>query len=118
MSTAHTSDQSAGVLARLKLRTRLYLGFFTLIAVALALAGAGSWGIAQLGGQVTKLEAVGGNVERVLTTKALLEAIRRAQVRYMLDTDAASVTEMRDAQGKAKELLAAAAANTLSAERL
>jgi methyl-accepting chemotaxis protein len=105
-------------LTNLKLRTRLYLGFLSLIALALLLAGAGSWGINRLGGDVTKLEAVGGNVQRVLTTKSLLEAIRRAQLRYMFDNDAASVTEMQVAQAQAKEVMAASAANTLSAERL
>src|ERR1700712_333488 len=101
-----------------KVRTRLYFGFLSLIAVALLLAGAGSWGIKRIGGQVTKLEAVGGNVQRVLTVKSLLETIRRTQLRYMLDNDAASVTEMQAAQAQAKEVMVASAANTLSAERL
>jgi methyl-accepting chemotaxis protein len=105
-------------LTSLKVRTRLYLGFLSLIAVALLLAGAGSWGIDRLGGQVTKLEAVGGNVQRILTASGLLETIRRAQLRYMFDADAASIPEMQAAQARVKELMVASAANTLSAERL
>lgn len=102
----------------LKVRTRLYCGFLALIAVAVSLAGAGSWGIGRVGGQVSKLEAVGSNVQRVLTAKALLEVIRRTQLRYMFEGDAASVTEMKATQAEAKEVMAAASANTLSAERL
>lgn len=106
------------LLSNLKVRTRLYLGFLSLIAVALLLAGAGSYGIDRIGGQVDKLEAVGGNVQRVLIAKNLLETIRRTMLRYMFDDDAASVTEMQAAQAQAKEVMVASAANTLSAERL
>jgi methyl-accepting chemotaxis protein len=105
-------------LTTFKVRTRLYVGFLSLIAVALSLAGSGSWGIDGLGRKIITLEAVGGNVQRVLTTKSLFEAIRRAEVSYMLDNNAASVTDMQADQAKAKELLAEAAAHTLSTERL
>jgi methyl-accepting chemotaxis protein len=112
------SERRSGILPQLKLRTRLYLGFLSLIAVALLLAGAGSWGISQLSGQVTKLEAVGGNVQRVLTASDLLQTIRRTQIRYMFDADPTAVRDMQAAEAKAKEVLAAAATHTLSAERL
>jgi methyl-accepting chemotaxis protein len=112
------SRARVGLLSQLKLRTRLYLGFLCLIAVALGLAGAGSWGVDRLGGQVTKLAAMDGNVERILTAKSLLEVVRRSQIRYMFDHDIAAASEMRDAGAKAKEVMAAAGAQTLSAERL
>jgi methyl-accepting chemotaxis protein len=118
VATATPSEQRSGILPRLKVRTRLYLGFASLIAVALLLAGAGSWGIAQLGGQVTKIEGVDGNVQRVLTASRLLESIRRAELRYMLDADPAAVTDMQDAEAKVKDVLVVAAAHTPSAERL
>jgi methyl-accepting chemotaxis protein len=117
MITVPASDRRAGILPQFKLRTRLYLGFLALIVVALVLAGAGFWSIGQLGGQVTKLEGIGGNVQRVLTVDGLLETIRRAQLRYVFDNDAASVTEMQAAQVTAKEVLAASAASTPSEER-
>jgi methyl-accepting chemotaxis protein len=117
MMTVPASDRRGGILPQLKLRTRLYLGFLALIVVALVLAGAGYWSIGQLSGQVTKLEGIGGNVQRVLTVDGLLETIRRAQLRYVFDNDAASVTEMQAAQVTAKEVLAASAANTPSEER-
>jgi methyl-accepting chemotaxis protein len=112
------SDQRTGILPQLKVRTRLYLGFLALIVVALVLAGAGFWGIGHLGQGVAKLEAVGANVQRVLTAEVLLETIRHDQVSYMLDNDAAAVAEMTAAQTTAKDVLAASAANTRSAERL
>ncbi|MEJ0045832.1 MAG: HAMP domain-containing methyl-accepting chemotaxis protein [Rhodospirillales bacterium] len=101
-----------------KVKTRLYFGFLALIVVVLLVAGAGLWGIDELGGQVTRLGALGGNVERVLTTKTLLETIRGAQMSYMLDHDATAVTDMQAAQARAAELLAASASNTTSGERL
>ena len=105
-------------LSNFKVRTRLYFGFLSLIVLALVLASVGSWGIDRIGGQVTKLQAIGGNVQRVLTTKGLLETIRRTQLRYMFDSDTAAVIEMQAAQAQAKEVMVASAANTLSAERL
>ncbi|MGD0105538.1 MAG: HAMP domain-containing methyl-accepting chemotaxis protein [Rhodopila sp.] len=108
----------AGLLPQMKLRTRLYLGFVSLIALAILLAGAGSWGVHRLGGQVTRLEVVGANVQRILTTTTELEAFRRAQLGYMLDASAISIQDMQAGESRIKELLAASAANTVSAERL
>jgi hypothetical protein len=105
-------------LANLKVRTRRYLGFLSLIALAVVLAGVGSWGIDRLGGQVAKLEAVGANVQRVLSGDSLLRTIRRAQFDYLSGANEAAITETQDAETKANEVLMASAANTLSAERL
>ncbi len=105
-------------LTNLKVRTRLYIGFFSLIVVAILLAGAGSWGVNGIGQHVVKLEAVGGNVQRVLTTKGLLEAIGRAELHYMFDMDPASVAEIQTAQAQAREVTTASLAHTLSAERM
>jgi methyl-accepting chemotaxis protein len=107
-----------GWLPQLRLRTRLYLGFFSLIVLALLLAGAGSWGINQVSGQIAKVEGIDTNVQRVLTAENLLEATRRAQVRYVLDGDETSIEEGRNDLPKIRDTLAAAAANTVSAERL
>jgi methyl-accepting chemotaxis protein len=119
MITVPASDRRAGILPRFRLRTRLYLGFLSLIAVALVLAGAGLWGIVQLGGEVTRLEAVGGNLQRVLTADVLFQSIRRAQLDYMHDGNATAVADIAASQSNLKEVLAAtAAANKLSPERL
>ena len=105
-------------LTNLKLRTRLYLGFAFLIAVAVVVTATGGWGISRLGGEIVRLDSVSGNVQRVLSAKAALETVRRAQVRYMLDTDAGAVTDMRVARDRARMLLTEAAAHTTSSERL
>jgi methyl-accepting chemotaxis protein len=105
-------------LTNLKLRTRLYLGFLSLIAIALLLAATGFWGVNRLGTQVTRLETISDNVERVLNAKNMLEIMRRTQVRYMFEPDATVVTEMKAAEAKAEELLIASVANTPSTERL
>ena len=114
----HAKGPRGGILSRLRLRTRLYLGFGSLIAVAVVLAGTGVWAIGRLGGQITTLEKVGTSVERVLSAKTLLEVIRRTQVRFMLDADEASANDMQAAQTKLRDVLNDAAANSLSAERL
>jgi methyl-accepting chemotaxis protein len=118
LATIPISPQPARLLTQLKVRTRLYGGFFVVIALAVALAGTGTWGINQLGGHIASIETSNANVRRVLVTTNLLENMRRAQLRYMFDADPSAVTDMRVSDAKAKEVLGAAAAATLSADRL
>jgi methyl-accepting chemotaxis protein len=110
-------DRRRGILARFRLRTRLYIGFFSLVAMAVLLAAAGSWGINEVGSQITKLESIDANVQRVSSAWSLLETIRRGQIRIMADADEAAGDEIQTAQTNAKDLLATSAANTSSADR-
>ena len=95
MATIPTSaDQRFGILPQLKVRTRLYLGFALLIAVALLLAGAGSWGIGQLGGQITRV--VGG----FAITRAIFRKIRlliRPSIMYIRPRSAATLSRVAPA---------------------
>jgi methyl-accepting chemotaxis protein len=88
-----------------------------LIAVALLVAGAGSWGIDRLGNQIARLGTIGGNVEQVLTADRLLESIRRTQLRVVFDGDPAAIVEMQADQDKAREVIRAAIARAISVER-
>jgi len=109
---------SAGSRRQYRLRTRLYGGFVTVISVAVLLAATGTWGISQLGGQITRLESVNAATTRALTVMALLENIGRSQIRFMLDGEDGSAAEIRDAQTKVKDVLDSAIAKTTMAERL
>lgn len=116
-----TVSQSIGekpvVLSRLRVRTRLYIGFAATILVAILLAGTGIWSIDKLGRQIETLGKVDANVQQILTEQILLESIRREQLRILYDGDQASADEMRTAQAKARAILTGAAANTDAAER-
>jgi methyl-accepting chemotaxis protein len=116
-SISAASHRRRGFLPALRLRTRLYLGFLSLIAVALLLTGAGSWGISRLGGQVTRLQAVGTTVQQVMTASKLLETIRRSQIAYMLTPDPSRATDIQAAEANAKEILEKSFASTPSAQR-
>ncbi len=104
-------------LSRLKLRTRLYGGFLALTVVALVIAGAGKWGLGTLETQINSIRHEDTNLQRILTANGLLETIRRAEVRVVLDADAAQVNEMQSAQSRLSELMSAAIGSTHSTER-
>ena len=70
---------------RLKVRTRIYLGFAVLVALSLGLVGFGVYQLSGIGVQVGKMDALAGNTQRVLLATRELEAIRRAETRYLLD---------------------------------
>ena len=49
------------LLSRLKIRTRIYMGFASLVVLGLVVAAAGSWGIDGLGRQSVRLNSLAGN---------------------------------------------------------
>ena len=102
------------MLNNLKIRTRIYGGYGIIVALGV---GALGFGVYQLGGiatQVQTFDAVSGNVSRVLTASAGLEAIRRAASRYRSDGDIAALTEVHDRETQVRTLLAEAAQMTIS----
>ena len=110
--------RAPGFPPKLRVRTRLYLGFSFLIVLAGLLAAAGTWGIERLAGRITAMERIGANTRQVLTATRLLESVRRAETRYMFDLDEKSVSVMTAGQTKVRELLSNLTATTVSAERL
>lgn len=91
----------------LSIRARLYAGFLALVALALGLAGFGSWGIGRLDTQATRLERVTTALDHALEIEALFETIRRAQLRQIYDGNTAQLALMRETQAKAAEVLTA-----------
>jgi len=73
---------------RLRVRTRIYLGFGAPIVLGLCLAVFGVYELGEVHTEVTKMDVLAGNTQRVLTVTRDLEAIRRAQTRYSVDASA------------------------------
>jgi methyl-accepting chemotaxis protein len=102
---------------RLRVRTRIYLGFGTLVILGLCLAAFGIFQLGQVGTEVRKMDALGANTQRVLNVAHNLEAVRRAETRYLLDGGEAALKDARDNAARANTLLTDAAQATLSEER-
>ncbi len=102
---------------RLKVRTRIYLGFAALVVLSLGIAIFGVMQLSGVGSNVGTMNALAGNTGRVLTLTRQFEAIRRAETRYMFEATEASMKEARDNASQADKLLTDSAAATLSEER-
>ena len=102
---------------RLRIRTRIYAGFLTLVLLGAALAGFGVYRMSDIGIQVRKMNALAGNVQRVLLATRNLEAVRRAETRYLLDAGDMALKDARDNAVKADALMVEAGQATLSEER-
>ena len=102
---------------RLKVRTRIYLGFGVLVALSLGLVGFGVYQLSGIGVQVGKMDALAGNTERVLVATRELEAIRRAETRYLLDAADSALKDARDNATESRALMVDAGQATLSEER-
>lgn len=94
------------VIDRLKVRTRIYLGFGMLIMLGLGVAGFGVYQFSNVGGQVARMTALSADMQRVLETTHLLETIHRAEIRYRLDADAAALGVRQDGETRTASLLA------------
>src|ERR1700739_4247975 len=78
---------------RLKVRTRIYLGFAALAALGLCIALFGLYQTSDVGTEVSKMDALSSNSVRVLTMGRQFEAIRRGGTRYLIDAQASFKTE-------------------------
>lgn len=102
---AHTGASPArrsGILPQRELRTRLYLGFLSRIAVVLVLAGAHVWGIDRLGGQVTGSEATRGGVRHAPQASRATNDIGHqiAQIQTAAKEAASSIHDIGTAVGE------------------
>jgi methyl-accepting chemotaxis protein len=102
---------------RLKVRTRIYVGFAALVILGVALAIFGVYQLATVGTNVGKMDALAANTQRVLTISREFEALRRAGRRYISDASEAALKEARDSVSRADTLLTDSAQATLSEER-
>ena len=104
-------------LNRLKVRTRIYLGFAALVAAGLCVAASGIYQMSGVGEQVGKMTSVAANSRLVLEASGRLEAMRRAENRYRLDADPGALKDIRASGAATLALLTEADRVTASDER-
>ncbi|UFZ06730.1 methyl-accepting chemotaxis protein [Bradyrhizobium ontarionense] len=102
---------------RLKIRGRLYAGFAALVAVSVIMAAVAVWNLWAVRDQVASMSALSDSTARILQISNHLQAIQRANLRYIHDANEPALKEAADRESAATELLQAATKDPLSAER-
>ncbi|MBR0781687.1 methyl-accepting chemotaxis protein [Bradyrhizobium iriomotense] len=102
---------------RLRIRGRLYAGFMALVAVGLVMAVVAVWNLRAVQDQVAKQSALSDSTARVLEISTHLQAIQRANLRYIYDASEPAMKEASERETAATELLKVGANGTASAER-
>jgi len=102
---------------RLKIRGRLYAGFAALVAVGVIMSAVAVWNLWTVRDQVEKITTLADHTARILQISNHLQAIQRANLRYMHDGNEPSLKEAADRETAATELLQAAARDAFSDER-
>jgi methyl-accepting chemotaxis protein len=104
-------------ITRLRLRTRIFVGFGVLIALLLGIAGFCSYGLSVVGEEIDKMDGIAGNTNRSQELALRMEQIRRGMADYQIDGDAGALQEVTDAANRAATLLKESADYTLSEKR-
>src|ERR1700735_3943677 len=91
-------------LSRLRLRTRIFLGFGMLIGLLLGIAAFGSYGLSAVGDEIDRMDAVAGNTNRAQELALRLEVIRRGLAVYRVDQGADLMHEVADVEARAATL--------------
>ncbi|SFV15789.1 MULTISPECIES: HAMP domain-containing methyl-accepting chemotaxis protein [Bradyrhizobium] len=102
---------------RLRIRGRLYAGFMALVAVGLVMAVVAVWNLRSVQEQVAKASAFSDSTARVLEISTHLQAIQRANLRYIYDANESAMREAAERETAATELLQVGAKGTASEER-
>ncbi|MGY4626547.1 HAMP domain-containing methyl-accepting chemotaxis protein [Bradyrhizobium sp. USDA 4486] len=102
---------------RLRIRGRLYAGFMALVAVGLVMAVVAIWNLRSVQEQVAKASAFSDSTARVLEISTHLQAIQRANLRYIYDANESTMREASEREAAATELLQVGAKGTASEER-
>ena len=104
-------------LRQFRIRTRIFLSFGTLIALLLAIAAYGSYGLSVVGDEIDVMDGIAGNANRQQELALRIEAIRRGLADYRIDADRDSLRDATAAEAHAAVLLKEAADYTLSEQR-
>ncbi|WGR69479.1 MULTISPECIES: HAMP domain-containing methyl-accepting chemotaxis protein [unclassified Bradyrhizobium] len=102
---------------RLGIRGRLYAGFAALAVVGLTMAVVAVWNLRAVQDQVARQSALSDSTARVLEISTHLQAIQRANLRYIYDANEPAMREAAEREAAAIELLQVGAKGTLSEER-
>ncbi len=99
---------------RLRVRTRITLGFGLLVALALGVAGFGIYQVSGVGNQARLMTDMSVSMRRVLTIARLVEAMSGAETRYRAEPDAATLGLQQSSREQAESLLKQSTAATAS----
>ena len=102
---------------RLRIRGRLYAGFTALVVVVLIMAVVAVWNLWAVQGQMARLSAISDNTARVQEISIHLQAMRRANLRYVYDASETAFKEAAEREAATVDLLKAAVTTTFSEER-
>ena len=102
---------------RLKVRTRIYLGFAALVVLSIGIAIFGVMQISGIGTNVGTMDILAGVTQRVLSATRNLEAIRRAETRFLFEASEDSVKDARVNAEQANAQLTESIRVALSQER-
>ncbi len=99
---------------RLRVRTRIYLGFGLLVALSLGVAGFGIYQISGVGSQARLMTDMSVNMRRVMTIARLVETVGDAETRYRTDPSPATLELQQSSRNQAGLLLKQSVAATAS----
>ena len=105
------------ILKRLKIRTRIYAGFGSLVVLGLVVATVGSWGIDGLGRELVKMDSLIGNIRYVSSAMEGEELVARLLLRMSNDPDSSLKARFQEAQVKVRDAISEAKSHSLSAVR-
>ena len=105
------------LLSRLRIRTRIYTGFGSLILLGLVLAAVGTWGISGLGQQTTQLNSLVGNLRHVARAGQGEEHIAELLLRARNDPNDALKASFQKTHDTVRDALNQAKDATLSTIR-
>ncbi|WP_298878663.1 methyl-accepting chemotaxis protein [uncultured Bradyrhizobium sp.] len=102
---------------RLRIRGRLYAGFTALAVMSLIMALVAVWNLWSVQDQVAKMSAFSNHAARVREISIHLQALQRANLRYIYDANEPAFKEAAEHEAATIELLKAQSAESFSEER-
>ncbi len=105
------------LLNRLKVSSRIYLGFGVLLALGMGIAAFGTYQFSGIARQVATMGAATANMQRVLETTEALEKVRRTQLRYDVDGEPAAREEWLSNEALVRSLMTEAGKAATSEDR-
>ena len=102
---------------RLRIRGRLYAGFTILAVMGLIMALVAVWNLWSVQDQVARMSAFSDDSARVREISVHLQALQRANLRYIYDANEPAFKEAAEREAATVELLKAASAASFSEER-
>lgn len=102
---------------RLRIRGRLYAGFTALAVVGLIMALVAVWNLWAVQDQVARMSAFSDDAARVREISIHLQALQRANLRYIYDANEPAFREAAEREAATVGLLKAASAASFSEER-